>query len=117
MSGLSFLPGGLERLSGDIVWLPDSRKPIGSVAAHQFLIDLRGDSAITYFNAAGGQSGNIRIVCDQDNCASTGMKLMKKRQNFFAGIGIEIAGRLIGKNDFGLIDKCPGDSDPLLLAT
>ena len=34
----------------------------------------------------------------------------------FAGVRVEVAGRFVGENDFGIIDQRAGDGDALLLA-
>ena len=37
-------------------------------------------------------------------------------QDLFAGVGVKVAGGLVGKEDGGIIDQSPGDGHPLLLA-
>ena len=44
------------------------------------------------------------------------IEAFEKRHDFFAGFGIEVAGRLVGENDRGIVDQCAGDGDPLALA-
>ena len=45
------------------------------------------------------------------------MELTKYPHYITAGFGIEIARRFIGKDNLGIIHKCPRDSDTLLLAS
>ena len=37
--------------------------------------------------------------------------------DLFGGLGIQVSGRLIGKNDLWLCHKCAGNADTLLLTT
>ena len=64
-----------------------------------------------------GGAGDVFIVGDEDDGnAFFLVELLEELQDFFAGAGIEISGGLVGKQQGGMIDQCPGDGDPLLLA-
>ncbi len=43
-------------------------------------------------------------------------KAEREGDDFLAGARIKIAGRLVGENEIGMIDKGAGDGDALLLA-
>src|SRR5436305_5070 len=44
------------------------------------------------------------------------MELAQLAKNNFFVLGIEVAGRLVGENDAGIIDECSRNAYPLLLA-
>ena len=45
-----------------------------------------------------------------------GAKILEQLNDFAAGVGIEVAGGLIGQQQFRLVDEGAGDGDALLFA-
>ena len=62
----------------------------------------------------GVKLGELRIVCDHDDKAFFG-NFLQQVHDLNTGVGIERAGRLIGKQNFWVIDKSAGDGDTLHL--
>ena len=62
----------------------------------------------------GVKLGELRIVCDHDDKAFFG-NFLQQVHDLNTGVGIERAGRLIGKQNFRVIDKSAGDGDTLHL--
>jgi hypothetical protein len=44
------------------------------------------------------------------------MELAEQEHKLFAGLGVEVAGRLVGEKDGWVVDERSGDGDPLLFA-
>ena len=53
---------------------------------------------------------------DDDDRAPGGADLVEDAQHLLAAGAIERAGRLVGKDDVGIVDQRAGDRDTLLLA-
>lgn len=76
------------------------------------------DEAIFETNVALGRCGNDGIVGDEDDGdALITIQILEHLEDFLGGLGIEVAGGLIGKEDGGTIDESAGDGDALLLTT
>ena len=60
---------------------------------------------------------NVAFVSNQNDCVAFGVKLVEEFHDLDAGLGIEITGRLVGKNDRRMIHQCAGDRDTLALAS
>ena len=68
--------------------------------------------------AVGEGFGERAFVRDHDDGhAELRLEFAEKREDGFAGGGIEIAGGLVGEKNFGAIDEGAGDGDALLFAT
>ena len=44
------------------------------------------------------------------------MQRIQQGHDFDPGFGIQSPGRFVGKQDFRLVNQCPGDGDPLTLS-
>jgi hypothetical protein len=64
-----------------------------------------------------GSGGDFGVVCDDDEGFACRVQAAEDTQDFGPTCGVEVAGRLIGKDYYGVICECAGDSDPLLLAS
>ena len=63
-----------------------------------------------------GGPGDVGVMGDQNNGdAFLFVESPEKFQHFFTGLGVEVAGGLIGEQDGGIIDQGPGNGHPLLL--
>ena len=69
------------------------------------------------FDAAVGQARHHGIVRDHHDGASLLVKLAQQAQHDLFVQRVEIAGRLVGENDLGIIDQRPRNADALLLAS
>jgi hypothetical protein len=57
------------------------------------------------------------VVCNKNECRSDpAMQGENKLHDLRAGFAVEISGRLVGKQDFGLGRECARQRDALLLA-
>jgi len=72
--------------------------------------------AVADVNYTMGVFGYVVFVGDQDNRVSLGVQLVHKGHYFITGLGIEIAGRLIGQDDGRTIYQGARDRDSLALA-
>ena len=60
--------------------------------------------------------GDVRLVRDEhDGDAVALIQFAEQRHDFLAGVGVEIAGRLVGQQQLGLVDQCACNGDALLL--
>jgi hypothetical protein len=57
-----------------------------------------------------------RIVGDHDDGVAFGMEITQQGHDPLLVVLVEIAGRLVGEDDLGLIDQGAGNTDALLLA-
>ena len=53
---------------------------------------------------------------EHDRLAVFAVELAKQGENLGAAVGVEVARRLVGEDDLGLVHEGPGDGDALLLA-
>src|SRR5581483_78528 len=74
-----------------------------------------GDASVMQLDAAIGKPRNHRIVGDHDNGPPLLVELAQQAQYDFLVLRVEVAGRLVGKDDFGIVDERAGDAHPLLL--
>src|ERR1041385_4858088 len=79
-------------------------------------IQLARDLAVTNFNPARRDRGNLRIVRDQRDRPALLAQLAEQIQNRFTRVRVEISGRFVGKNDFGFIHESARNRHPLLLS-
>src|SRR5207244_11481972 len=75
------------------------------------------DQAVAHIDVASRVSGDVLLVCHHDDCDSALVQLLKNRHNLDARAAVEISGRLIRKQDLGLIYQRACNSHTLLLAT
>ena len=75
------------------------------------------DAAIAHRHRALGIGGDIGLVRHQDDRdAFLAIELRQRLHDLVRGTRVEIAGRLVGKEQARRIDQGPRDRDPLLLA-
>jgi len=75
------------------------------------------NSAVFDDEGAGAVLGEFFVVSDDDEGGVVLLgELEKHIHDLLAVAGVEIAGWLIGEDDFRAIDECAGDGDALLLA-
>jgi hypothetical protein len=121
---------GTRRIHGargmDVLYI----SAISLLAAHPYLFQqmiivnavvhgdtlVRGKMAMSKFDAAIGLLGDVRIVGDHENGVAGTVKFAEQRDNNFLVGFVEIPGRLIGKNDFWLIDERARDCNALLFS-
>ena len=78
---------------------------------------LRGELAFVQIDGAAGSRGGVRVVRDHDDrLAVLAVKRLQEAQDFVAGLAVEIAGRLVAKEQRGIGDDGAGDADALLFA-
>ena len=63
-----------------------------------------------------GVGGDVGFVGDQDDGDAFFVEFAEQRHDFFAGVAVEVAGRLVGEDQAGGVDQGAGDGDALLLA-
>ena len=87
---------------------------VGSVSA---LIAVAHDPAVAEDESAVAARGDARIVGgDEQREAMFGSQSVEYGDNLGAGMGIQVAGRLVGQYDARMIDERAGDRHALLLA-
>ena len=62
------------------------------------------------------KSGHDRIVRYHHNRAALLVQFSQQPQYGLFVCSIKIAGGFIRQNDFGIVNECPGDANPLLFA-
>ena len=73
--------------------------------------------ALVEVQHAVGAAGGPRIVRDQqDRLAERPAKLRQQVEDFVGGMGVQVAGGLVGHDERGVGDDGPGDAHTLLLA-
>ena len=78
---------------------------------------LRGDFAVVQFDAAVRQPRDHRIVRDHHDRSSLLVQFAQQAQNDFFICRVEIAGGLVCKNDFRIVNQRARDAHALLLAS
>jgi hypothetical protein len=77
----------------------------------------RHDPAVSQPDRRFRDGGDLRIVGDQHERGAAGaVNLQQQLDHLAARRTIEVAGRLVGQQDRGIVGERPGDCDPLLLA-
>src|SRR3990172_1152694 len=75
-----------------------------------------GDLPIPQEDYPLGVGGRSRVVGDHDDRrAQLSAGALQQLQDSTPRAGIQVAGRLVGEHNLGLVDECPGDGNPLLL--
>ncbi len=59
---------------------------------------------------------DVGFVGDENDGVALLIKAFEKRHDFFAGLGIEVAGWLVGQDDRRIVDQRAGDRDALALS-
>ena len=72
--------------------------------------------AVLHADDPPGVAGDVRLVRHHDDRLPGVVQLVEQAEDFLARAAVEIAGRLVGQQDRGLVDQRPGDGDALLLA-
>ena len=75
------------------------------------------DLAILEVDHPPGVTRNVQLVCDHHNRRALPVQLAQQAHDLLTGMGIQVAGRLVGEENGGMVDECAGDGDPLLLPT
>ena len=75
------------------------------------------DHSISHHHVALGVGSDVLLMRHHDDCDATLIQLLKNCHDLDTGAAVEIAGRLIGKQQFRIVDQRARDRDPLLLAT
>ena len=75
------------------------------------------DRTVNHMEDTSGVLGEGWVVGDHNNSITGLMNAMKFLHNSFGTLGIEAAGRLVGKNDFRISDQGASNGDALLLTT
>src|ERR1051325_2868541 len=87
------------------------RPTLSSVSAF-----ISRDQPIPDAQNAAGAAGNVFFVRDDDEGVALFRQFIKKGHDFRAGFGIEVACRLVGQEDGGIVDQRAGDGNALALA-
>src|ERR1035438_1234193 len=95
---------------------PDTTHTLSENALAVALGGLVGvDLAVADMDDAMGIFGDVRLVGDQDNGVAVGVQSVKEGHDLQAGLGVQVAGGLVGEDDGGAVDQgtCDGDALPL----
>jgi hypothetical protein len=74
------------------------------------------DDAVADGDDAVGVFGDVGLVGDEDDGVALGVEFVEEGHDLVAGLGVEVAGGLVGEDDGGLVDQGAGDGDALALA-
>ena len=77
---------------------------------------VAGNQSVADADDATGMPGNIFLVRDDNDGVAFPEKFVKQRHDFRAGLGIEVARRLVGQQDGRFVDQRAGDGHALALA-
>ena len=78
---------------------------------------VRDDQPVAEEQHAVGDRGGARVMRDDhDRLPELGGRLAQQVEDLGARLRVEVAGRLVGEDDGGLVDQRAGDRDALLLA-
>src|SRR4051794_19750369 len=100
---------------------------VGGVAAERGGLGLHGgarpgagavvdDQAVAHPDDPLGVLGDVVLVGDQDDRLARVVEPAEHVHDLVARLGVEVAGRLVGQDDVGVVDQRAGDRHPLLLA-
>ena len=73
-------------------------------------------SAVAHDDDAFAVGGDVQFVRDHDDGDAGVVEFLEQAHDLDAGAGVEIAGRLVGQDQFRLVDQGAGDGDALLLS-
>ena len=74
------------------------------------------DQAVAHPDDPLGVLGDVVFVGDHDDGLAGVVEPAEHLHDLVAGRGVEVAGRLVGQDDVGVVDQRPGDRHALLLA-
>ncbi len=74
------------------------------------------DAAVAQVNRPMGVNGDVGFMRDNHDGVTRLVELLEQRHDFGAGLGVEIAGRLVGQQDGRVVDERARDGDALALA-
>ena len=74
------------------------------------------DQSVAQMHGAARVRGDVPLVRDENDGVAALVKVLEQRHDFFAGFGIEIAGRFVRQNDRRIVHQRAGDGDALALA-
>src|SRR5271165_4520940 len=78
---------------------------------------LEGEAAVLHHADALGAAGYGAVVGDEHHGqAALPPHGLQQADDLVPGVLVEVAGRLVGQQDLGFLDQCPGNGHPLLLA-
>jgi hypothetical protein len=63
-----------------------------------------------------GVFGDVGLVGDEDDGVALGLEIVEEGHDLDAGLGVEVAGGLVGEDDGGVVDQGAGDGDALALS-
>ena len=123
----SAVPAGSPLRPGRLPGVPPAPLPaVGPLAAARLAGGRRRrrrprcvvalDQAVDDANRAMGEGRHLGVVRHQDHGDPLGVELLEHPQDFHAGVRVEIAGRLVGQDQRGMIDQRAADGHPLLLS-
>ena len=75
-----------------------------------------GNLAVLKADLAIAEGGEVFVVGDDDEGDALTVEFEEEIDDFGAGGGVEVAGGLIGEDNFGVVDDGAGDTDALFLA-
>ena len=75
------------------------------------------NAAISHANYSLGVASHMFFVRDDNDGLALTVKLVEQFHDALAGLGIEVAGRLVGQQNTWLTNKCSGDSYALLFTS
>ena len=73
------------------------------------------DQTVAQMHRAPGVRGDVALVRDQNDGVAALIQIFEQRHDFFAGFGIEVAGRFVGQNDRRIVHQRARDRDALTL--
>lgn len=75
------------------------------------------DAAVLHGDDAFAPAGEFRVMSDKnESCAGPPMQCEDEVDDLGAGLAVEIPGRFVSEQDFGLRRERSGEGDALLLA-
>ena len=63
-----------------------------------------------------GMLGDVRFMRDQDDRVSLPVQVLEEHHDLFAGLGVQVSGRLIGQDDRGAVRQRARQRQPLTLS-
>src|SRR5712691_2265502 len=82
-----------------------------------FLSLVALDDSVFDMNHTVSVFGDVVLMGDQNDGVSFAVKTVEQSHDFISSLGVEVASGLVGQNDGGAIDQCPGNRHALTLAS
>ena len=122
-----------QRAQGDLDGVDDAHGQAevsfaAASAAWSFCISVVGDAggrvdglvahhaAVAHDEVALAVAGDVELVGDHDDGDALVVEFLEHAHDLDGGPAVEVAGRLVGEEDRGVVDERAGDGDALLLA-